>query len=109
MNSLIKILARSGLLKGDLNLHLVRGSMVLIFLLFGYQKWFQFEAQTLTETEGLHAAGIPGSDFRRKFEAQTPLGRIGQPNDIAPVAVFLASADSAWITGEDLYVSGGLR
>src|SRR6516162_1691371 len=61
----------------------------------------------VTETEGLHAAGIPGSEFRRKFEAQTPLGRIGQPNDIAPVAVFLASADSAWITGEDLYVSGG--
>src|ERR1700743_1149327 len=47
MNSLIKILARSPLLKGDLDLHLVRGSMVLIFLLFGYQKWFEYEAQTL--------------------------------------------------------------
>ena len=47
MNSLVKILARSGLLKGDLDLHLVRGSMVLIFLLFGYQKWFEYEAQTL--------------------------------------------------------------
>ena len=47
MNSLIKILTRSGLLKGDLDLHLVRGSMVLIFLLFGYQKWFEYEAQTL--------------------------------------------------------------
>src|SRR6516164_8217180 len=47
MNSLIKILARSGLLKGDLDLHLVRVSMVLIFLLFGYQKWFEYEAQTL--------------------------------------------------------------
>jgi uncharacterized membrane protein YkgB len=47
MNSLIKILARSGLLKGNLDLHLVRGSMVLIFLLFGYQKWFEYEAQTL--------------------------------------------------------------
>jgi uncharacterized membrane protein YkgB len=47
MNTLIKILARSGLLKGDLDLHLVRGSMVLIFLLFGYQKWFQYEADTL--------------------------------------------------------------
>ncbi len=47
MNSLIKILARSRLLKGDLDLHLVRGSMVLIFLLFGYQKWFEYEAQTL--------------------------------------------------------------
>ena len=47
MNSLIKILARSRLLKGDLDLHLVRGSMVLIFLLFGYQKWFEYEAQGL--------------------------------------------------------------
>ena len=47
MNSLVKVLARSGLLKGDLDLHLVRGSMVLIFLLFGYQKWFEYEAQTL--------------------------------------------------------------
>jgi uncharacterized membrane protein YkgB len=47
MNSLTKILAKSGLLRGDLDLHLVRGSMVLIFLLFGYQKWFDYEAQTL--------------------------------------------------------------
>jgi uncharacterized membrane protein YkgB len=47
MNSLIKILSRTPLLKGDLDLHLVRGSMVLIFLLFGYQKWFEYEAQTL--------------------------------------------------------------
>lgn len=47
MNSLIKILSRSPLLKGDLDLHLVRGSMVLIFLLFGYQKWFEYEAQGL--------------------------------------------------------------
>jgi uncharacterized membrane protein YkgB len=47
MNSLIKALAKSGLFKGDLDLHLVRGSMVLIFLLFGYQKWFEYEAQTL--------------------------------------------------------------
>src|SRR4029077_5512311 len=47
MNSLIKILASSRLLKGDLDFHLVRGSMVLIFLLFGYQKWFEYEAQTL--------------------------------------------------------------
>lgn len=47
MNSLIKVLARSSLLKGDLDLHLVRGSMVLIFLLFGYQKWWEYEAQTL--------------------------------------------------------------
>jgi uncharacterized membrane protein YkgB len=47
MNYLIKILARSGLLKGDLDYHLLRASMVLIFLLFGYQKWFEYEAQTL--------------------------------------------------------------
>ena len=47
MNSLIKILAKSGLLKDDLDYHLVRGSMVLIYLLFGYQKWFEYEAQTL--------------------------------------------------------------
>ena len=47
MNSLVKILARSRLLNGDLDLHLVRGSMILIFLLFGYQKWFEYEAQTL--------------------------------------------------------------
>jgi uncharacterized membrane protein YkgB len=47
MNSLIKILAKSGLLKGDLDYHLVRASMVLIFLLFGYQKWFEYEAQGL--------------------------------------------------------------
>jgi uncharacterized membrane protein YkgB len=47
MNSLVKALARSGLLEGDLDFHLVRGSMVLIFLLFGYQKWFEYEAQTL--------------------------------------------------------------
>ena len=47
MNSLIKILARAGLLKGDVDLHLVRGSMILIFLLFGYQKWWEYEVQTL--------------------------------------------------------------
>ena len=51
----------------------------------------------------------PGSDFRKQTEAQTPLGRIGQPEDIAPAAVFLASADSGWITGETFYISGGLR
>jgi 3-oxoacyl-[acyl-carrier protein] reductase len=63
----------------------------------------------VTETEGLHATGISGSDFQRRLEAQTPLGRIGQPQDIAPAVVFLASPESAWITGENLYVSGGLR
>jgi 3-oxoacyl-[acyl-carrier protein] reductase len=63
----------------------------------------------VTETEGLRATGISGSDFQRQLEAQTPLGRIGQPQDIAPAVVFLASPESAWITGENLYVSGGLR
>jgi 3-oxoacyl-[acyl-carrier protein] reductase len=61
------------------------------------------------ETEGLHAAGIAESDFRKQTEAQTPLGRIGQPQDIAAAAVFLASSDSSWITGETLYISGGTR
>ena len=63
----------------------------------------------MVETEGVHAAGISSSDFRKEVESQTPLGRIGQPQDIAPAAVFLASADSAWMTGETLYISGGLR
>jgi 3-oxoacyl-[acyl-carrier protein] reductase len=52
---------------------------------------------------------MPGSDFEKQMIAQTPLGRIGQPNDIAPVAAFLASSDAAWITGEIIYVAGGLR
>ena len=63
----------------------------------------------MVETEGWHAAAIAESDFRKATEAQTPLGRIGQPNDIAPAVVFLASPDSAWTTGETLYISGGLR
>src|SRR6266404_1736478 len=57
----------------------------------------------MVETEGWHAAGIAESDFRKTTEAQTPLGRIGQPNDIAPAVVFLASAESAWTTGETLF------
>ena len=63
----------------------------------------------MVETEGVHAAGIAESDFRRQTEASTPLGRIGQPRDIAPAAVYLASSDSAWVTGETLYITGGLR
>ena len=61
----------------------------------------------MIETEGVRSAGITESDFRRQTEAETPLGRIGQPQDIAPVAVFLASDDSGWVTGETLHVSGG--
>ncbi len=61
------------------------------------------------ETEGTHSAGIIGSDFAKELVAQTPLERFGQPEDIASVALFLASADSGWITGEILLTSGGLR
>ena len=60
------------------------------------------------ETEGTHAAGLVGDKFD-SYVAMTPLGRIGQPEDIAPVVVFLASPDAGWITGESLYVTGGLR
>jgi 3-oxoacyl-[acyl-carrier protein] reductase len=65
----------------------------------------------LIETEGTHRTGITGSesDFRKQVQAQTPLGRIGQPQDIAPAVVYLASPDSAWVTGETLYITGGLR
>jgi 3-oxoacyl-[acyl-carrier protein] reductase len=63
----------------------------------------------MVETEGTHSAGIIGSAFQAQFEAQTPLGRIAQGADIAPIAVFLASTDSGWLTGETLLASGGLR
>jgi 3-oxoacyl-[acyl-carrier protein] reductase len=63
----------------------------------------------MVETEGTHAAGIAESEMRKQTEAQTPLGRIGKPNDIAGAAVFLASSDSAWITGQTLGVSGGFH
>jgi 3-oxoacyl-[acyl-carrier protein] reductase len=62
----------------------------------------------MVETEGTHTAGFIGSDFEKNLVAQTPLGRLGQPNDIATVVVFLASDDSAWLTGEKLVASGGL-
>jgi len=62
----------------------------------------------VVETEGSHSAGFIGSDFEAKLVANTPLGRTGQPEDIAKVAVFLASDDSAWITGEKIAVSGGI-
>ena len=61
------------------------------------------------ETEGLHATGFDTSDFLKQIEAQTPLGRIGQTRDIAPAAVFLASGEAGWITGETLVISGGAR
>jgi 3-oxoacyl-[acyl-carrier protein] reductase len=63
----------------------------------------------MVETEGVHTAGLSTSDLRKQFEAQAPLGRIGQPEDIAPAAAFFASDDSRWITGETLYIAGGYR
>jgi 3-oxoacyl-[acyl-carrier protein] reductase len=63
----------------------------------------------MVETEGTHAAGFIGSDFEAGAVAQTPLGRIGQPDDIASIAVFLASDDSHWLTGERLLAGGGVR
>ncbi|WP_158749900.1 glucose 1-dehydrogenase [Acidobacterium sp. S8] len=62
----------------------------------------------LVETEGTHSTGVMGSDFETGLVSQTPLGRAGQPNDIAAVAIFLASEDSAWLTGEIVVASGGL-
>jgi 3-oxoacyl-[acyl-carrier protein] reductase len=61
------------------------------------------------ETEGSHAAGMIGSDMEKQMVAQTPLGRLGQPEDIARLAVFLASSDAGWLTGERISASGGFR
>jgi len=63
----------------------------------------------MIETEGVHAAGFVGSDFQKMVETQAPLGRMGQPDDIAPTAIYLASSDSKYMTGETLLVAGGLR
>jgi 3-oxoacyl-[acyl-carrier protein] reductase len=63
----------------------------------------------IIETEGTRAQGIIGSDFEKQVLSQTPLGRVGQPDDVAKVAVFLASQDSGWISGETILTSGGLR
>ncbi|MDB6092482.1 MAG: oxidoreductase [Verrucomicrobia bacterium] len=63
----------------------------------------------MVETEGTHSAGFIGSDFQKGTVAQTPLGRLGQPDDIASIAVFLASDDSRWLTGEQLLAGGGVR
>ncbi len=61
------------------------------------------------ETEGTHAAGFLGGEFEKKMIGLTPLGRMGQPQDIAKVAVFLASEESTWLTGERISASGGFR
>jgi 3-oxoacyl-[acyl-carrier protein] reductase len=61
----------------------------------------------MIETEGTHAAGFIGSDFQKQAVARTPLGRIGQPDDVASAVAFLASEDSGWINGQAIYASGG--
>jgi 3-oxoacyl-[acyl-carrier protein] reductase len=63
----------------------------------------------MVETEGTQTAGVLGSEWETATVAQTPLGRLGQPGDIASVAVFLASDDSGWLTGEHILAGGGLR
>jgi 3-oxoacyl-[acyl-carrier protein] reductase len=63
----------------------------------------------MVETEGAHSAGFIGSDFHANAEKSTPLGRIAQPEDIARIAVFLASDDSRWLTGETMMAGGGMR
>ena len=62
----------------------------------------------MVETEGNYTAK-EGSDFRKGVEEKTPLGRIGQADDIAPAVVYFASDDSKWVTGETLYIAGGYR
>jgi 3-oxoacyl-[acyl-carrier protein] reductase len=61
----------------------------------------------MVETEGFHTAGLSESDFRKTVESQTPLGRIAQPEDIARVAVFFASEDSGWLSGQVVVAAGG--
>jgi len=63
----------------------------------------------MVETEGVHAAGFTEGDFRKMIESQTPLGRIAQPEDIARAAIFFASDDAGWVTGQTLILSGGYR
>jgi 3-oxoacyl-[acyl-carrier protein] reductase len=63
----------------------------------------------MVETEGLHTGGLAESDFRKMLESKTPLGRIAQPEDIARAAVFFASEDAGWVTGQTLIVAGGQR
>lgn len=63
----------------------------------------------MVETEGLHSAGFDEGDFRKMVESRTPLGRIAQPEDIARAAVFFASDDAGWVTGQTLIVAGGQR
>jgi 3-oxoacyl-[acyl-carrier protein] reductase len=62
----------------------------------------------MIETEGVHSAGLIAGDFRKWIEGQSPLGRIGQTDDISPTAVYLASSDSQYLTGETIRVTGGI-
>ena len=66
-------------------------------------------APGMVETEGAHRLGVIGSDFEKQLIADTPLGRTGQPEDIARLAVYLASEDAGWLTGERITASGGMR
>jgi len=66
-------------------------------------------APGMIETEGTHTAGFVGGDFQKSAEASTPLGRIGRPDDVAKVVVFLASDDAGWVTGERIETAGGFR
>ena len=75
---------------------------------FGNEARLQFTVPIIGGTEGTHTTGIIGSDFEKKLVENTPLGRMGQPEDIAKMAVFLASDDAAWVTGEKISVSGGI-
>lgn len=61
----------------------------------------------MVESEGTHAAGFIGGDFQKDIKAKAPLGRIGQPEDIAKVAVFLASDEAGWLTGKRISASAG--
>ncbi|NLU95392.1 SDR family oxidoreductase [Chitinophaga sp. Ak27] len=84
-----------------------------LFILINNAGIYQYESinvwgSLLAIQEGSHAAGFIGSDAETKLVATTPLGRTGQPEDIAKVAVFLASDDAAWSTGEKISVSGGI-
>jgi len=63
----------------------------------------------MVETEGSHAAGFIGSDFEKQAVANTPLGRVGQPDDIGKIVAFLASDDAGWLTGEQFLAGGGVR
>jgi 3-oxoacyl-[acyl-carrier protein] reductase len=66
-------------------------------------------APGVIETEGTHTVGVIGSEFEKQAAAQTPLGRIGQPNDVGKIAVFLASDQSGWVTGERIVAAGGYQ